>query len=77
VNPRHATVVYPEEEQQEEANWPAGCLLLPRRLLYLAAKRGLGATDIAEAYTVTETMAAFRLRTTGVLRQLQAANARS
>src|SRR5207247_7901338 len=29
----------PDEEQ--EANWLAGCLLLPRRLLYLAARRGL------------------------------------
>jgi Zn-dependent peptidase ImmA (M78 family) len=65
----------PEEEQ--EANWLAGCLLLPRRLLYLAAKSGLGAAEIAERYSVTDTMAAFRLRTTGVLQQLQAAKARS
>jgi Zn-dependent peptidase ImmA (M78 family) len=60
----------PEEEQ--EANWLAGCLLLPRRLLYIAARRGLDAATIAETYGVSETMAAFRLRTTGVLRQLQA-----
>ena len=58
----------PEEEQ--EANWLAGCLLLPRRLLYLAAKRGLRGPEIAEAYNVSEQMASFRLRTTGVLRQL-------
>jgi Zn-dependent peptidase ImmA (M78 family) len=61
----------PEEEQ--EANWLAGCLLLPRRLLYIAARRGLDAATIAETYGVSERMAAFRLRTTGVLRQLQAA----
>lgn len=60
----------PEEEQ--EANWLGGCLLLPRRLLYLAARRGMGASDIAEKYNVSEQMAAFRLRTTGVLRQLGA-----
>lgn len=60
----------PDEEQ--EANWLAGCLLLPRRLLYLAARRGLDAVAIAEAYRVSEQMAAFRLRTTGVVRQLQA-----
>src|SRR5258708_6195076 len=29
----------PDEEQ--EANWLAGCLLLPRQLIYAAAKRGL------------------------------------
>lgn len=61
----------PDEEQ--EANWLAGCLLLPRRLLYLAARRGLDASAIAETYRVSEPMAAFRLRTTGVMRQLQAA----
>jgi len=63
----------PDEEQ--EANWLAGCLLLPRRLLYLAARRGLDAAAIAETYRVSEPMAAFRLRTTGVMRQLQAAGA--
>jgi Zn-dependent peptidase ImmA (M78 family) len=33
----------PDEEQ--EANWLAGCLLLPRQLLYAAARRGYGAAD--------------------------------
>lgn len=60
----------PEEEQ--EANWLAGCFLLPRRLLYIAARRGLDATGIAATYTVSEQMAAYRLRTTGVMRQLKA-----
>jgi Zn-dependent peptidase ImmA (M78 family) len=60
----------PEEEQ--EANWLAGCLLLPRRLLYLAARKGMRASDIAQQYNVSEQMASFRLRTTGVLRQLGA-----
>lgn len=60
----------PDEEQ--EANWLAGCLLLPRQLLYAAARRGYTPADIAEAYGVSEPMAAFRLRTTGVLRQLSA-----
>jgi len=61
----------PEEEQ--EANWLAGCLLLPRRLLYIAARQGLDAAAIAQTYRVSEPMAAFRLRTTGVMRQLRAA----
>jgi Zn-dependent peptidase ImmA (M78 family) len=58
----------PEEEQ--EANWLAGCLLLPRRLLYIAARRGMQGADIASAYNVSDQMANYRLRTTGVLRQL-------
>jgi Zn-dependent peptidase ImmA (M78 family) len=60
----------PDEEQ--EANWLAGCLLLPRQLLYGAARRGLDTADIAASYGVSEPMAAFRLRTTGVLRQVHA-----
>jgi Zn-dependent peptidase ImmA (M78 family) len=62
----------PDEEQ--EANWQAGCLLLPRSLLLSAAKQGLDAVGIAETFGVSESMAGFRLRTTGVLRQLQAAS---
>lgn len=64
----------PDEEQ--EANWLAGCLLLPRRLVYLAARRGLDGAGIAEEYGVSETMATFRLRTTGVLQQLAASRGR-
>jgi Zn-dependent peptidase ImmA (M78 family) len=60
----------PDEEQ--EANWLAGCLLLPRPLLYAAARRGRSSADIAQECGVSEQMAAFRLRTTGVLRQLGA-----
>lgn len=62
----------PDEEQ--EANWLAGCLLLPRQILYNAAKRGLDSVAIAAQYGVSEQMAAFRLRTTGVLRQLSASS---
>jgi Zn-dependent peptidase ImmA (M78 family) len=57
----------PDEEQ--EANWLAGCLLLPRQLLVAFARRGRGAAEIAEANEVSEQMAAYRLRTTGVARQ--------
>jgi Zn-dependent peptidase ImmA (M78 family) len=65
----------PDEEQ--EANWLAGCLLLPRPLLLAAAKRGMAAPQIADVYGVSEQMAAFRLRTTGVEHQLAASRRRS
>jgi len=65
-----------DADEEQEANWLAGCLLLPRRLLYLAARRGLDSAGIAQAYSVSEPMAAFRLRTTGVTRQLETAKAR-
>lgn len=60
----------PDEEQ--EANWLAGCLLLPRPLLLKAAKGGFDPAGIAAEFGVSEQMASFRLRTTGVERQLAA-----
>ena len=64
----------PDEEQ--EANWLAGCLLLPRPLLLSAARRGLNEEAIAERYNVSEQMAGYRLRSTGVARQVAAARGR-
>jgi Zn-dependent peptidase ImmA (M78 family) len=60
----------PDEEQ--EANWFAGCLLLPRDLLVRSLKNGLDAAAIAEANTVSIQMANFRLRATGAERQVAA-----
>lgn len=65
-----------DADEEQEANWLAGCLLLPRPLLLAAARRGLDAAQIAESYRVSEQMAAFRLRTTGVMRQLAAGRPR-
>jgi len=57
----------PDEEQ--EANWLSGCLLLPRPLLLGCTRRGMTAEDIADTYEVSVQMADFRIRATGVLRQ--------
>jgi hypothetical protein len=65
----------PDEEQ--EANWLAGCLLLPRELLLNAGREGLTSEQIAAQYQVSEQMAAFRLRSTGVQKQLSAARRRT
>lgn len=65
----------PDEEQ--EANWLAGCLLLPRALVLKAARRGMDSEAIAESFNVSVPMAEFRLRTTGVVRQLAAERAKS
>jgi Zn-dependent peptidase ImmA (M78 family) len=65
-----------DSEEEQEANWLAGCLLLPRPLLLSAAKRGASAAQIAAEFNVSEQMAAFRLRTTGVQRQLAATQRR-
>jgi Zn-dependent peptidase ImmA (M78 family) len=57
----------PSEEEQATAL--GGTLLLPRPLLLDAARQGLGVTDIATNYRVTEDMARYRYNTTGVARQ--------
>lgn len=63
-------------EQEEEANWLAGCLLLPRALLLREAFAGTDPTTIAHKHHVSIPMARFRLNTSGVLLQAQRARAR-
>ncbi len=57
--------------QEEEANWLAGCLLLPRLALVRAARLGWSADKVAKVFEVTQTMARYRLNVTGALRQVQ------
>ncbi|MBA3916445.1 MAG: ImmA/IrrE family metallo-endopeptidase [Acidobacteriales bacterium] len=57
----------PEEEQ--EANWLAGCLLLPRQLLLTYVRKGMSAEDIADKFAVSVPMVNYRMRVTGVLQQ--------
>jgi Zn-dependent peptidase ImmA (M78 family) len=62
----------PEEEQ--EANWLAGCLLLPRSLLVRVSR--MDAEAIASQYGLSREMVNYRLRATGVIRQHAAATGR-
>jgi len=64
-----------DPEQEEEATWLAGCLLLPRRLLLREAYNGTNADRIAAKDQVSEHMARFRLNTSGVLLQARRARA--
>lgn len=57
----------PDEEQ--EANWLAGCLLLPRSLLVKVVRATPNPDELAERFGVSREMVNFRLRATGVLRQ--------
>ena len=63
--------------QEEEANWLAGCLLLPRPLLLNEARKKSTPDQIAEKYKVSRTMAAFRMNVTGVKRQVNAWNSKA
>lgn len=60
-------------EQEEEANWLAGCLLLPRALLLREAYAGSDPATIARKHDVSLQMARFRLNASGVLLQVQRA----
>jgi len=62
-----------DPDQEEEANWFAGCLLLPRPLLLRAARLGHSAEQVAELYGVSFEMARFRLNASGVYFQAKGA----
>jgi Zn-dependent peptidase ImmA (M78 family) len=64
-----------DAEEEEEANWLAGCLLLPRPLLLREARRGATPPELAERYEVSEKMASFRLNASGVMLQVRRARA--
>lgn len=59
-----------DDTQEEEANWLAGCLLLPRPILLKAARAGWSAEQLAEHCNVSIPMARFRLNASGVLIQM-------
>jgi uncharacterized protein DUF955 len=61
-----------DRKQEDEANWLAWSLLLPREALIRAKKRGLTNLQIAEQYGVSEVLVTFRLQMSGVAAQLSA-----
>lgn len=65
-----------DTEQEEEADWLGGCLLLPRDVLLDAARQGRTYQQLAEQYQTSEAMARFRLNASGVLIQVGRARAR-
>jgi len=61
------------EEQEEEANWLSGCLLLPREALLGIRRRGLSDRVACSEYGVSPAMLRFRFNMTGVDVQLRRA----
>ncbi len=61
------------EEQEQEANWLSGCLLLPRDALLLIRRRSLTDEEACAEYGVSPAMLRFRLNVTGVNVQLRRA----
>ena len=66
-----------DKQQEEEAAWLSGCLLLPRFVLMNDfMRRRRSAAAIARRRTLSREMVDYRLRVTGVERQLAAARRR-
>ncbi len=63
-----------EAAQEEEADWLAGCLLVPRDGLLVAGRRSADHRYLATRFGVSMDMIAWRLRMTGVSRQLKREN---
>jgi Zn-dependent peptidase ImmA (M78 family) len=63
-----------DQKDEDEANWLAWALLLPRDGLVTCKRRKLTAAEIANQFGVTETLVNFRLRMTGVEAQFNAAS---
>jgi len=66
-----------DKGQEEEADWLAGCLLLPRLALLHIRKKGLDKSDVKKIYGVSAPMLDYRLRMTGVDKQLSYARVSS
>jgi Zn-dependent peptidase ImmA (M78 family) len=54
------------KEQEEEATWLAGCILLPRDALLRVRRIGLTDDQICTEYGVSQAMLRFRINATGV-----------
>jgi len=55
-----------DQKQEDEANWLAWCLLLPREALISAKRARLSADEIASRYGVSKKLVTFRLGVSGV-----------
>lgn len=61
-----------DQKDEDEANWLAWSLLLPRDGILTCKRHGLEVLEIAERFGVTESLVSFRIQMTGVEAQLKA-----
>jgi Zn-dependent peptidase ImmA (M78 family) len=59
------------EEQEQEADWLAATMLLPRDGLIVWRSKGAQSSEIADYYGVSVALTGWRLRTTGIDVQLR------
>jgi len=61
-----------DRQQEDEANWLAGCLLLPRPACLFISKQRLDQPTAMRRYGVSREMLQYRLNTSGVKKQIGA-----
>ena len=62
-----------DENQEEEASWLSGCLLLPRPALISICRGGIDEQEACKRYRVSRVMLRFRLNASGVNIQIKRA----
>jgi Zn-dependent peptidase ImmA (M78 family) len=62
-----------DQKDEDEANWLAWSLLLPREGLLACKRQNRTIAEIADQFGVSETLVSFRIRMTGVEPHLKAA----
>lgn len=60
-----------DKQQEEEADWLSGCLLLPREALFYIKKAGMEEIEAAKAYGVSVSMMKYRMSMTGINKQFR------
>ena len=60
-----------EKQQEEEADWLSGCLLLPRDALFAIKQQQLEEKDAAAKYGVSVSMMKYRMSMTGINKQFR------
>jgi len=58
-------------QDEDEANWLSGCLLLPRPALVRIKESGLDHSEACEEYRVSNDLLTYRLNVTGVSQQIR------
>lgn len=67
----YLSVSHYNQDQEDEANWLGGALLLPRPALFSVRRKRLSDEEAAEHFNVSHEMLRWRFRMTGVDIQLQ------
>lgn len=72
VSPDGLLLTAYDRQQEDEANWLAGCLLLPRPACLSIVRQRLDVASAAQAYGISRDMVQYRLNMSGVKKQMGA-----